>query len=247
MQWSDDGLVLSTRAHGETSAIVELLTRAHGRHLGLVRGGRSKRLRPLLQAGNLVTGDWRARLSEHLGQYSLELVTPHAAAALDDPLRLAALTSLCGLARLLPERDPHPHLFETARLVLEQLERPQLWTGLMVRWELKLLEDLGFGLDLEACAATGETDRLTYVSPKSGRAVSEAAGQPYADRLLVLPQFLQASPSEPAPVEDVLSGFRLTGFFLSEHVFGPRGMDMPEARTRLIAQLERAARSSPAP
>ena len=246
MQWSDEGIVLSSRSHGETSAIVELLTREHGRHLGLVRGGRSKRLRPVLQPGNVVTGEWRARLSEHLGQYSLELIEPHAAAALDDPLRLAALTSLCGLARLLPERDPHPQLYEMARLILAQLERSGLWTGLMVRWELKLLEDLGFGLDLERCAATGQTERLAYVSPKTGRAVSEAAGMPYSGRLLVLPTFLQASPSEQAPVEDVLVGLQLTGFFLARYVFGPRGTEMPEARNRLIALLQRTAQDRPA-
>ena len=176
MQWSDEGIVLSSRAHGETSAIAELLTRDHGRHLGLVRGGRSKRLRPVLQAGNLVQASWRARLSEHLGSYTLELEEAYAARIFDERAALAGLNTLSALARLLPEREPHAPLYDATRVVLSALSEGDHWPALLVRWEMGLLNELGFGLDLDACAATGETDDLVYVSPKTGRAVSRKAG-----------------------------------------------------------------------
>lgn len=239
MQWSDEGIVLSSRAHGETSAIVELLTISHGRHLGLVRGGRSKRLRPVLQAGNQVKADWRARLSEHLGSYTVELLEPHAARVLDDRPALAGLNTLTALARLLPEREPHGPLYDTAKMVLQALSNGDHWPALLVRWELGLLEELGFGLDLESCAATGVSSHLIYVSPKSGRAVSRDAGAPYKDKLLALPGFLLtgngtgADPGE----DDIAHGFRLTGFFLDKHVWGPRDLKPPPARARLIAMM----------
>lgn len=239
MQWSDEGIVLSVRPHGETSVIAELLTSSHGRHLGLVRGGRSRRLRPVLQPGNLVQANWRARLSEHLGGYTVELADAHAARVLDDRAGLAGLNTLTALARLLPEREPHARLFEASCLVLGALARSEHWPVLLVRWEMGLLVELGFGLDLDACAATGVTGNLIYVSPKSGRAVSRDGGEPYKEKLLPLPAFLLPGngEGETPTASDVANGFRLTGYFLNKHVWGPRELKPPSARERLIVLL----------
>ena len=190
MEWSDEGMILSVRPHGETGAVLELFTRQNGRHLGLVHGGRSRRLRPILQIGNHVEASWKARIADNLGHFALELRKSYAGLVLDDAAALAALASIAALARLLPERDPHPNLFELTLFVLGYLEDREVWPALLVRWELALLEELGFGLDLTSCAASGATTELTYVSPKSGRAVSTAAGEPYKERLLALPHFL---------------------------------------------------------
>lgn len=249
MDWQDQGIILAVRPHGETSAILELFTRANGRHLGLVRGGRSRTRRPVLQPGNVVEAEWRARLSEHLGTYTVELIESHAALALDDPLALAGLNTLTSLARLLPERDPHESLFDASLVVLAHIGDQDVWPGLLVRWELELLNELGFGLDLDACAATGETGDLIYVSPKTGRAVSRAAGEPYKHKLLALPSFLANGPAAGPGLPDVLSGFTLTGYFLEKHVLGPRDIAMPEARGRLVGALESKAGnlSSPRP
>ena len=239
MDWSDDGIVLSSRTHGETNAIVELLTRDHGRHMGLLRGGRSRRHRPALQQGNLVRAHWRARLSEHLGTWDIELLDARAALILDDATALAGMGTLCALARLLPERDPHAALYDVARVILDHIDQAEVWPGLLVRWEMGLLEELGFGLDLSACAKTGQQEELIYVSPKSGRAVSAGAGAPYAGKLLALPPFLaNAGPAE-LGADDLFTGFALTGYFLEMHIFSPRGLDMPESRTRLINRLRR--------
>jgi DNA repair protein RecO (recombination protein O) len=239
MEWSDEGVVLSVRPHGETAAVVELFTRAHGRHLGLVHGGRSRRLRPVLQIGNHVDATWKARLADNLGYFSIELRKGFAAPLMEDPAALAALTSMAALARLLPERDPHPNLFEITLFVLGYLDDAAVWPALVVRWELALLDELGFGLDLATCAATGTADDLAYVSPKSGRAVSAAAGEPYKDRLLALPGFLRAGAAGTVGRADVLAGFALTGFFLEARVLAPHGQATPEARDRLISYLRR--------
>jgi DNA repair protein RecO (recombination protein O) len=183
--------------------------------------------------GNHVDAIWKARLSEHLGHVAVELRKGYAAQAMEDALPLAGLTSLCTLARLLPERDPHPSLYEVTLFVLGYLDDPDVWPALMVRWELALLDELGFGLDLSACAATGANDNLIYVSPKTGRAVSAAAGEPYKERLLRLPPFLTKGRQGAARPEDVLAGLELTGHFLEARVLGPRGDKMPEARLRL--------------
>ena len=235
MDWQDEGIVLSVRTHGEANAILELLSREHGRHLGLVRGGRSRRQRPVLQPGNVVQAEWRARLSEHLGHYTVELGEPFAVHALEDRLALAGLTTLTALARLLPERDPHPALYEAGLIVLRHIGEPDIWPGLLVRWELALLDELGFGLDLAACAATGETGDLVYVSPKTGRAVSRQAGAPYKEKLLALPGFLAENGTREPTRADIGAGFALTGFFLDKHVLAPRNLTMPEARGRLVA------------
>jgi DNA repair protein RecO (recombination protein O) len=241
MNWSDEGIFLGAKPLGEANAVAELFTLGHGRHLGLVRGGRSRRIRPLLQPGNRLRVTWRARLSEHLGGFSLELIDAHAARALDDAAALAAIGSLAGLARLLPERDPHPELYIAALQVIGAFEQSGVWPALLVRWELLLLQELGFGLDLGECAATGSDAELVYVSPRSGRAVSRDAGQPYDAKLLKLPAFLRdddAASSE----SDLLAGFALTGYFLQRDVLAPHGLAMPETRERLIGLLARRAK-----
>ena len=240
MEWRDQGFVLSVRRHGEANAIVELLTPAHGRALGLVRGGRSRVQRPVLQPGNLVQASWRARLEDHLGVFTLEPLALKAGFLMDDAARLSALSTLTSLAQLLPEREPHPRVYEAARVVLDAMEDDALWPALMVRWELGLLEELGFGLDLGRCAATGTTVDLAYVSPRTGRAVSRQAGAEWHDRLFDLPGFLMGGgTTTPA---DVLAGLRLTGYFLSRHVMEPRGIAMPPARERMVALISQKNR-----
>ncbi len=235
MEWHDEGLVIGVRRHGETSALVEVLTRAHGRHAGLVRGGRSRRLRPVLQAGNQVAVTWRARLEDHLGAFTIEPIALRVAGLIDDPEKLAALSSLTALCRLLPEREPHERLHEAAGIVLSALEEGDHWPALMVRWELGLLDELGFGLDLSRCAATGTADDLVYVSPKSARAVSAAAGAEWHEKLLKLPAFLLGRQAGSAEADDIAAGFRLTGHFLNRHVLEPRGLDEPEPRKWMVS------------
>ena len=239
MQWSDEGVILSVKPHGETAAVAEIFTRGHGRYLALVHGGRSRRLRPVLQTGNHIDATWKARLAEHLGHVNVELRKGYAAQAMDDPLALAGLSSMCVLARLLPERDPHPSLYEITLFVLGYLDEPDVWPALMVRWELALLEELGFGLDLSSCAATGTNDGLVYVSPKSGRAVSASAGEPYKERLLRLPSFLARGGQGHATAADVVAGLELTGHFLEARVLHPREQAMPEARRRFHELMTR--------
>ena len=241
MNWSDEGIVLSVRPHGETAAVVELFTRMHGRHTGLVHGGRSHKKRPVLQTGNHVDASWKGRLAEHLGHMTLELRTSYAGSAMESADALAGLTSLAALARLLPERDPHPNLYEITLFVLGFLDDPSVWPALLVRWELALLSELGFGLDLEECAATGTNDALIYVSPKSGRAVSASAGEPYRDRLLPLPAFLLKGRRSGTGVSetDVVNGLKLSRYFLEQRVLAPREIGMPEPRLRLETLLQR--------
>jgi DNA repair protein RecO (recombination protein O) len=239
MDWTDEGIIIGTRRHGETSLIVELMTPGHGRHLGLVRGGRSRSQRPVLQAGNSVQATWRARLDEHLGNYALEPATFRAAKLMETPAGLYGLQALAGLVRLLPERDPHPQIYATLVALVDLLDDPVLAAALIVRFELRMLEELGFGLDLASCAATGRSDDLIYVSPRSGRAVSAEAGEPYKDRLLALPHFLARRSGDPVTTEHLRSGFALTGHFLDARVLRPRAIDMPEARARLLSYLGR--------
>jgi DNA repair protein RecO (recombination protein O) len=246
MNWSDEGVILSVRPHGETAAVVELFTRQHGRHLGLVHGGRSRKSRPVLQIGNHVDATWKARLSEHLGHMVLELRHGYAAPAMESAAALAGLSTLCTLARLMPERDPHPNLYEVTLFVLGYLDDDEVWPALLVRWELALLDELGFGLDLSQCAATGGNDGLIYVSPKSGRAVSASAGEPYKDKLLPLPQFLLAGRQGHVSKADVINGLALTGHFLETRVLRPRDEEMPEVRHRLAALLERSPKRAAA-
>jgi DNA repair protein RecO (recombination protein O) len=238
MDWSDEGIFLSGKPLGEANLIAEILTLEHGRHLGLVRGGRSRRIRPTLQPGNLVGVTWRARLSEHLGGYNVELMEAHGARALDDARALAAIGTLGELVKLLPERDPHPELYATTLHVLRSFGEPDIWPALLVYWEFQLLQELGFGLDLSACAATGVTEDLAYVSPRSGRAVSREGGEAYKERLLTLPAFL-LDQGAPLSAPDILAGFALTGFFLERDVLEPQGLAIPAARSRLLDLLQR--------
>src|SRR4051794_38418819 len=201
MEWTDDGIVLGTRKHGEANAILEVMTRDHGRHLGLVRGGAGSRLRPVLQPGNTVHVTWRARLDEHLGHYTVEPLRLHGASQLAASHVVYGVTHLAALCRLLAERDPHPEVHDRLAVILERLDDPLAAGAEMVRFELHMLAELGFGLDLESCAATGTGDDLAYVSPKSGRAVSRVAAEPWQDRLLRLPAFLGET-SAPSP-EDI--------------------------------------------
>jgi DNA repair protein RecO (recombination protein O) len=235
MEWRDEGVILSVRRHGETSAIAEIFTAQHGRTLGLVRGGRSRQQRPVLQSGNVVQAVWRARLEEQLGTFSLEALDLRAGAIMEEPFRLAGLATITGLAQQLPEREPHPRLYEAMRVVLEAIGDDSLWPALLVRWQLGLLDELGFGLDLASCAATGGREDLAYVSPRSGKAVSAAAGEPYRDRLFRLPAFLREGGS--ARAQDVVDGLRLTSFFLDRHVFKPRGVRFPDQQDWIIRAL----------
>jgi DNA repair protein RecO (recombination protein O) len=238
MEWTDEGIILGVRRHGETSVIVELMTPAHGRHLGLVRGGISRRIKPYLQPGNSVRATWRARLDEHLGNYLIEGTALRADRLMASAAASYCMQTLAALLRLLPERDPHLALYDALGLIVEHMDEPSIAAPLLVRFELQLLAELGFGLDLGACVVTGETEDLIYVSPKTGRAVSRAAGEPWKDRLLSLPSFLNSNNSS-AYAGDVSAGFALTEFFLLRRVYEPRGLALPEARAAFLAALVR--------
>jgi DNA repair protein RecO (recombination protein O) len=242
MQWTDEGIVIGVRRHGEASAILELMTREHGRHLGMVRGGFGTRMKPILQTGNSVSASWRARLDEHLGNYTVEPMRQRASNYFGAPHAIYGVTHLAALMRLLPERDPHGGLYAEFEQILDRLEDAAWVAPMVARFELQILSELGFGLDLEQCAATGETGDLIYVSPKSGRAVSRAAGEPWADKMLRLPAFLRNYDSVPAG-RDLADGFALTGFFLARHVLEPRGMTLTDERGHFIAALSRAFQS----
>ncbi|MEP4111976.1 MAG: DNA repair protein RecO [Nitratireductor sp.] len=240
MEWRDEGIIIGSRRHGETSLILEVMTRAHGRHLGLVRGGRSRKQQPVLQAGNRVELAWRARLDEHLGTYQVEALELNAARLLSGACAVYGLQTLSAHLRLLPERDPHPRLFETFAVILQHLDDETLAAELIVRFELLILDELGFGLDLSRCAATGSAEQLVFVSPKSGRAVSRLAGQPYADRLLPLPAFLHGRAGLGGDLDAVGAAFRLTGYFFTRHVYEPRGIEPPQTRAGFLAALRRS-------
>jgi DNA repair protein RecO (recombination protein O) len=238
MEWNDDAIVLSSRAHGENGAILELLTRDHGRHAGLVRGGASRRVKPTLQPGNSVHVQWRARLEEHLGTFTCELARSRAGDLMDSRERLAGLNAFTAMtSAAVPEREAHAAVFLGGEVLLDAMTREDAlhWMALYIRWEVGLLEAMGFGLDLSACAATGATAGLTYVSPKSGRAVSRDGAGTYASRLFALPAFLlDAGAGEPSP-QEIAAGLALTGHFLLERVLQPHGRQMPPARLRLDA------------
>lgn len=242
MEWTDEAFVLSARAHGETGAIVELLTESHGRHAGHVAGGASRRMKPFLQPGARVIASFRARTSEQLGSATLEPMGEGPAALFDDPLALAGLSAAAAVAAgALPEREPHAGAFAAFEALVGSFAHPAIWPAVFVRFEAGLLDELGFGLDFSRCAATGSTDDLVYVSPKTGRAVSRAAGEPYRERMLRLPPFLLGA--QAGLVEgDVADGLSLTGHFLEQFVFAPLNRPLPPARVWLIERLRAAER-----
>lgn len=242
MEFEDDAYVLSARAHGETGAIVELLTAHHGKYAAHVAGGASRRIKPFLQAGARVILNYRARVSDQLGSAQLEPVGEGPSALFDDALALAGLAAAAAVAAgALPEREPHPGAFLAFEALSSALLMPDIWPAVFVRFEAGLLQDLGFGLDLSKCAATGSTDDLIYVSPRTGRAVSREAGAPYKDKLLVLPPFLLASQTG-LGVGDVGAGLDLTAHFLNAFVFAPLNRPLPPARLWLVDRLREAQR-----
>lgn len=237
MEWSDNGIVISVRKHAESNLVLDVFTQAHGRHAGLVRGGGSSRQKGLLQPGNGVALTWRARLSEHLGIFTIEPLKGRAGTLMQDPLALAGLTAACAIASILPEREAHPGLYEGFELLLDQMEDPDIWPVIFVRWELGLLQEMGFGLDLGQCAVTGGREDLTYISPRTGRAVSREAGEPYRDRLFRLPLFFMGSQAGPVTMDDVTEGLRITGHFLERHLYTAGRGKLPDARVRLMERL----------
>ncbi len=237
ISWEDHGIVLAVRRLGEHDAIVSLLTEAQGRHAGVVKGGSGKTARALLQPGNVVKAAWRGRLDAHIGTYSLEPVHNFAAGALPSPASLAGLSALCAMAETaLPEREPHGAVYRHTLSLLEHLGAPG-WGAEYVLWEMELLRDMGYGLDLRSCAATGTTDDLVYVSPRSGRAVSRGAGAPYVDKLFALPAFLRSEQKDVSDAE-IVQGLALTGHFFDAHVFGPHRQKMPASRVRFAERFK---------
>ncbi len=242
MKWQADGYILSVRPHGETSAIINVLTKNQGRHAGLVRGGRSRRMRPVLQPGNQVHVAWNARLSEHLGTFTVEALDARAALLMEERLSLAALNAVCVLSmEALPEREPHPKLYDVFEILLAELHDMHIWPALYVRFEIGLLQALGYGLDLSACAATGAKEKLTHVSPRSGRAVCAGAAEPYLDKLLPLPPFLRGQ--NQVGDGDLMDGLALSEFFLKTRIFHNQNKDLPETRARMVEILGTALKN----
>lgn len=242
MEFEDDAYVLSARAHGETGAIVELLTARHGKYVAHVAGGASRRMKPFLQAGARTIVHYRARVSDQLGSAQLEPVGEGPSALFDDRMALAGLSAAAAVAAgALPEREPHPGVFLAFEALTAALMLPEIWPAVFVRFEAGLLQDLGFGLDLSKCAATGEVDDLIYVSPRTGRAVGRKAGEPYKDRLLALPPFMLSAQTGLA-AGDVKAGLDLTAHFLELFVFGPVNRPLPPARVWLVERLAEAER-----
>ncbi|AXI53451.1 DNA repair protein RecO (plasmid) [Pseudoseohaeicola sp. NH-UV-7] len=238
MEWRDHGILLNVRRHGETSAIVEVFTESHGRHAGVVRGGTSRKIAPILQPGAQLDVTWRARLEDHIGSYTVEPIRSRAG-AMSDRLALAGLNAVTALlAFCLPEREAHQNLYARSEQVLDLLDQGDIWPLAYLRWELALLEDMGFGLDLSVCAVTGATDDLVYVSPRSGRAVSRAGAGEWADRMLALPDCLRGIGT--APDSEISQAFDTTGYFLEQRLAPELGnKPLPDARARFVAAFNR--------
>lgn len=239
MEWRDQGALLSVRRHGETSAIVEVFTAEHGRHAGVVRGGASRKIAPVLQPGAQLDVTWRARLDEHLGVFKVEPVKSRAAAVMGDRLAMAGLNAITGLLGFsLPERETHPLLYQRTMTLLDLLGNSEAWPLAYLRWELALLDELGFGLDLTKCAVTGALDDLAYVSPRTGRAVSAEAAGEWADRMLPLPESLLGHGT--GDLGDVATGLKTTGYFLENRVAAQLGGNhLPQARQRFVDRIAR--------
>ena len=239
MEWRDQGILLSSRRHGETSAIIEVFTPSQGRHAGVVRGGTSRKIAPILQPGAQLDLTWRARLEDHIGAFTVEPVRSRAAVAMGDRLALAGLNAVTGLVSFcLPEREVHLPLYQRTEALLDLLGQGDVWPLAYLRWEVSLLEELGYGLDLSVCAVTGAVDGLAYVSPKTGRAVSKAGAGEWAERLLPLPDVLRGVGE--APDAEIAEAFRTTGYFLSEHLAADLGgKPLPQARARFVEAFDR--------
>ncbi|MBV1706521.1 MAG: DNA repair protein RecO [Hyphomicrobiales bacterium] len=239
MDWQDEALVMGTRRQGETSVILEVMTQGHGRHFGIVRGGRSRKLQPVLQSGNSLIVSWRARLEEQLGTFVIEPVTLRAADMMATEAALQGVSHLGHLLRLLPEREAFDGLYALALLICQRLAGEDHAAPLMAVLELALLRELGFGLDLSACALTGSREHLAFVSPRTGRAVTAEAGLPWAGKLLRLPDFMARSQALGAAGQvsgtELADAFRLTAHFLDQNIYGPRGQEVPMARRRYVA------------
>lgn len=240
MEWRDQGILLSTRRHGETSAIIEVFTPTHGRHAGVVRGGTSRKIAPVLQPGAQLDLTWRARLEDHIGSFAVEPVRSRAAAAMGGRLALAGLNAVTALVSFcLPEREAHLPLYHRTEALLDLLGQEEIWPLAYLRWELSLLEELGYGLDLSCCAVTGAVDGLAYVSPKTGRAVSRAGAGDWAERLLPLPDVLRGVGA--AGDAEIADGFRTTGYFLTHHLAAGLGdRPLPPARARFVEAFSRS-------
>jgi DNA repair protein RecO (recombination protein O) len=239
MDWRDQGILLSVKRHGESAVIAEVFTPTHGRHAGIVRGGASRKMAPILQPGAQMDIAWNARLQEHLGNFALEPLRSRAATIMGDRMALAGLNAVTALLCFaLPEREPHPRLYALTEPLLDLLDQPDLWPLAYLHWEMALLEDLGFGLDLTACAVTGATEGLTHISPRTGRAVTRTGAGEYANRLLPLPPCLLRKGD--APDAEIAEGFRVTGHFLTEHLAPELGQKpLPEARRRFVDLFSR--------
>ena len=239
MEWRDEGLVVGVRKHGETSAILDLFTAERGRHAGLVQGGRSRRLRPLLQPGNSLVATWRARTEDQLGTFVVEPLRLRAGEMMGSATTLHALNHLCALLRLIPEREAHAGLHGAVELMLERIDEPRVFAVALVQFELQVLADLGFGLDLARCGATGRTDDLAFVSPRTGRAITREAGEPYRHRILPLPSILQAPGKSEGgvPPAEIRAAFRVTEHFLLRDLFGPRGLAVPRDRQAYLSAI----------
>lgn len=239
MEWRDQGILLSARRHGETSAIIEVFTPHQGRHVGVVRGGTSRKIAPILQPGAQLDLAWRARLEDHIGAFTVEPVRSRAVSAMQNRLSLAGLNTVTALlAFCLPEREPHAPLYHRTQALLDLLDHGDLWPLAYLRWELSLLEEMGYGLDLTACAVTGATDGLAFVSPKSGRAVTRAGAGEWVSKMLPLPQVLIGLGD--APDAEIAEGFKTTGYFLERHLARDLGgKPLPEARARFIDAFSR--------
>jgi DNA repair protein RecO (recombination protein O) len=239
MEWRDEGFVLAARPHGESAAILEVFTPSQGRHAGVLRGGVSRKFRPHLQPGTQLDLTWRARLEDHIGSFTIEPLRARTAAAMGSRQALAGLGAVCALLSFcLPEREAHPALYTRSEQLLDLLGQDEIWPLAYLRWEMALLEELGFGLDLSACAATGVNEELVYVSPRSGRAVSRQAAGVWADRMLPLPEvMLGRGEAEDAEIAQAL---RTTGHFLANKLAPALGArPLPEARARLVDLLGR--------
>ena len=239
MEWRDHGILLSTRKHGETSAIIEVFTPSHGRHLGVVKAGTSRKLAPILQPGAQLDVTWRARLQDHIGTFTVEPLRSRSAIAISNRLALAGLNAVVAILRLvLPEREVMSEFYIVTEQLLDLLDRQDIWSLAYLKWEMRLLETLGYGLDLQSCAVTNKTNDLRYISPKSGRAVSAQGAGQWVDRLLPLPSVMLGNGD--ANKLDIINALRVTGFFIENHLCKDLGLESPPAaRGRLLDLFEK--------